>query len=98
MALGIYVAADTLLVGIAVRDGLLHLFNYNYYSVQLWLFYNLALSGVLLWQMYRTMERVRASEVAAGTLPRSALTTWQLKTAGLYVFLLTSVFLSIVYL
>ena len=98
LALGVYVIVNAILVAIAVREGLLHLFNYNYYSVQLWLFYNLTLSGVLLWQMYRSMERVRELEVTNGTLPRSSYTAWQLKTAGLYVFLLTGVFLGIVYL
>ena len=59
LALGLYVGVNLILVAVALREGLLHLFNYNYYSVQLWLFYNLTLSGVLLWQMYRSMERAR---------------------------------------
>ncbi len=97
-ALGVYVVANAIFVAIALREGLIHIFNYNYYSAQLWLFYNLILSGIILWQMYRTMERVRESEVANGTLRRSSFTTWQLKTAGLYVLLLTVVFFGIVYL
>jgi len=48
--------------------------------------------------MYRTMEHVRGSEVTNGTLSRSSLTVWQLKTAGLYMLLLSGLFFGIMYL
>jgi len=57
VALGLYVVTNAILVGIALREGLLHLFNYNYYSVQTWLFYNL-MAIVYLPTVYDTTHKI----------------------------------------
>jgi cellulose synthase (UDP-forming) len=78
------------MVGIAVliKKGALNLLNYNDYSLDFWIFFNLALVVMLLWQMYRRMVRAQV---------RSSLPTWQLKTAGTYTALATALFFGIIY-
>ena len=56
LAIGIYVTVYLALAAFALRDGLLQLFNYNYFPLEFWIFYNLIITGILLWTMYRTME------------------------------------------
>ncbi len=38
-------------VALAVRMGYLHIFEYRYYSVQFWIFWNIFFSSVVLWQL-----------------------------------------------
>ncbi|OGL79560.1 hypothetical protein A3J43_01265 [Candidatus Uhrbacteria bacterium RIFCSPHIGHO2_12_FULL_54_23] len=62
-AVGLYVAVYGSLLLFAAFLGYLHPFDLNYYSVQFWLFYNMALSMFLFWQMYayyRKRKRVSA--------------------------------------
>ena len=98
LAVGVYVAAYLALTGLAVHNGMLHLFNYNYFFLQFWMFYNLTFAGMLLWWMYRAMETVRGKQIADGTLSHSSLMTWQMKTAGLYTVLLLGAFFGIMLL
>lgn len=93
-----YVFAYIVLIAYAVRSGVLHPLNYNYYSIQFWIFYNLILSCVLLWQMYKATLGIRTEQVKNGFLTSAGLTTWQIKTAGLYVLLMAGVFFGIAYL
>jgi hypothetical protein len=50
---GIYLAVYLFLTLIAALVGFIHLFDISYYSVQFWLFYNIALSVILFSQMYK---------------------------------------------
>src|SRR5262249_37568286 len=56
-AVAIYLFFYISLIAYAVRTGRLHIFDYNYYSVQFWIFWNLTFSVLLLYTFYRTMER-----------------------------------------
>lgn len=64
IAVTLYMLVYGALVVEAIQGGLLHLFNYNYYSIQFWIFYNFILSGALLWQMVRTIVQARQPEKA----------------------------------
>ncbi|HUO55813.1 MAG TPA: cellulose synthase catalytic subunit [Candidatus Paceibacterota bacterium] len=97
-AISIYVFIYSMLLALAVRSQKVHVFSYNYYSVQFWLFFNLTISCFLLWEMYRTMERSYEERVAQNALSKTDFLRWQLKTAGLYTVLLTAVFMGIVWL
>ena len=101
LAVSIYILFYAALVELALRERLLHPLNYNYYSVQFWLFYNLILSGALLWQMYKTMEQVQAQHIlnenSSSTSARPSLRRWQLKTAGVYIALAAGIFCFLVY-
>lgn len=52
-AVGLYVSVYSFLILFAAFLGYLHPLDINYYSVQFWLFYNMALSTFLFWQMYK---------------------------------------------
>ena len=97
VAVCVYVLAYALLVAYGARTGMIHVFNYHYLSIQFWLFYNLILPWVLLWQMYRTMEQMQKSRVADGAITRGSLMAWQFKTAGAYITIATGVFLLVVF-
>jgi len=98
LAVGAYVIAYVGLIAFAFRFGLIHLLDYDYYGVEFWLFYNVTLSSILLWVMYRTIEDIKQRQCADGALSRSALTVWQLRTGCAYLGLLTSVFIGIILL
>ena len=87
LAIGIYVTVYLALVAFALRNGLLQLFNYNYLPLEVWIFYNLIITGILLWTMYRTMEGRQVQRVGNTAQIGASLLTWQLSTAGLYVAL-----------
>lgn len=55
---GLYVLVFALLTLLAVRTGDLRLLDYNFWSVQFWIFWNLVLSGTLLWQLCATIIRM----------------------------------------
>ena len=97
LAVSIYVLVYLSLVALTIRTGIFHLFNYNYYTVQFWLLYNIVLSGTLLWHLYRTMERAQAQQITNGTSARASLRAWQLKTAGIYIALSVGMFFFLVY-
>lgn len=80
IGIALYVFVCLMLVALALRWDLLHLFNYHYLPVQFWIFYNLAFCVVVLWQMYRTMEK----KLAAVHGTSSTLLRWQLSTAGMF--------------
>ena len=98
LAVSLYVLTYLALIALAIRTGMFHLFDYNYYSVQFWMFYNLGLSGALLWQLYRAMENAQMGYVSSGTTAFASMKKWQLKTAGMYTLLVTGIFFAILYL
>jgi hypothetical protein len=99
IAICIYISAYLLLTALAIRMNFIHLFDYNYYFLQFWIFYNLFFSGMLLWVMYRTMKEIRTRQVTnSKESSPSSLMVWELKTAGVYGLLLIALFLGIVYL
>ena len=55
-AVGCYVFLYVALIAVALYKDLLHPLNYNYYCIQFWIFYNLVLSFLLLWQMWSTIN------------------------------------------
>jgi cellulose synthase/poly-beta-1,6-N-acetylglucosamine synthase-like glycosyltransferase len=54
-----YVMLYLLLVLVALRTGDLHLFDYRYWSVQFWIFWNLLLSTILFVQFQKTIRSMR---------------------------------------
>ncbi len=60
-AVGLYVVVYALLSGLAALAGLIHLFEFSYYSVQFWLFYNLTLSIILFTKMYKFCRAARVT-------------------------------------
>jgi len=66
-AVGLYLAIYLSLLIAASIGGFVHLFDYQYYSVQFWLFYNLILSIVLFGQMYRFYRTSRMANTPAFT-------------------------------
>lgn len=88
---GIYVLVYLLLIALAVRTGTFHVINYNYYSIQFWMFYNLVLSGVLLWHLYRTMDQGQKIHAS-----RMALAFWRVRTVGSYLMLTVGLFATII--
>jgi cellulose synthase (UDP-forming) len=92
-----YIFLYLVMVAIAFRMNFIHLLNYNYYSVQFWIIYNLSISSVVLWYFYQEMEGARSRQVMSGELSREAFVTWRLKTLGLNVALLFIAFIGIVY-
>jgi cellulose synthase (UDP-forming) len=94
----VYLFVYSFLFVLAVRLGALHLFNYNYYSVQFWIFWNIVFSSIVLWRFYKTAGQMREERVADGTMSRSALYVWQLKTVGAYVAAITCVCFAVLYL
>jgi hypothetical protein len=51
-----YVVLYLLLVLVALRTGDLHFFDYRYWSVQFWIFWNLLLSAIVFVQFQKTMR------------------------------------------
>lgn len=58
----IYVTSYLLLIALAIYAGYLHPFDYNYWSIQFWIFWNLGLSSFLLWQLLRTSKNMKAKK------------------------------------
>ncbi len=54
-----YIAFYTLLILLAVRTGDLHLFQFKYWSVQFWIFWNFALTLLLFLQLRRTIRDMK---------------------------------------
>ncbi len=97
-ASGIYVFVYVTLLAFTVRTEMLHLFNYHYWSIQFWVFYNLVLSVLLLWNLYMTMEDVWKLQVQNGALAQRAFVFKQLKTIGLYSLALFLTVIGIIYI
>ena len=93
LAVEVYVLIYMGLLAFAIRKGVVHLFDYNYYPVEFWLFYNLAFSVMVLWHMYRTIESAQLQKITE----RFSLLAWRLKTAGAYITLLSGTFFGIIY-
>ena len=98
----IYIFVYIALIAFSSRGGLIHLFNYNYWSVQFWLFYNIALPGIILWQMYAAMARRQKEQILLennqSKSDNSSINLWMLKTTGVYVLLLIFMFGVIVFI
>lgn len=97
-AVSLYVFVYFVLIAFALRYGLLHLLDVNYYSVQFWIFFNLTISCLLLYHLYRFMEHSQADLVLRGVVAKQSFAVWQLRTGVAYLTLLTIVFMCIVYL
>lgn len=93
--LGICILAYIACIGLAVKAGAIHFLDYNYYSLEFWILFNLGLSCMLLWQMYQKMARSQRELVTAGVLEKSSFQNWQLKTAGAYAITAIGIFLFI---
>lgn len=55
----VYVSLYLFLIILAVRTGDIHFLNYNYWSIQFWIFWNLALSTIILWQFANTVKIIK---------------------------------------
>lgn len=96
LAVGVYILAYVALISFASHEGLLHIFNYDYFSVQFWIVYNLILTVAILWQMYSSMtEAQKRSMVAESPSAPKSLTLWHFKTAGPYIGALTGIVVAI---
>jgi peptidoglycan hydrolase-like protein with peptidoglycan-binding domain len=81
----------------AARKGMLHLFDYNYYTVEFWLFYNLLFASFLLWQMYKTIEDACVNKIAKNAIGYFSLSRWRIKTASTYSTFVIGIFFTIIY-
>lgn len=61
-AVSVYAGLYFLLTILALRTGDLHLFDHRYFTVQFWIFWNLGLSLLLLWQLHKTIFYMRREE------------------------------------
>ena len=61
-AVGLHVTVYLFLILTAALAGLIHPFNYNYYTVQFWLIYNISLSLFLFSQMYKFYRSTKVEE------------------------------------
>ncbi len=50
---------------LGIRSGDIHLFDYRYWSVQFWVFWNLTLSGILFWQQLKTKKELEQGKAEA---------------------------------
>lgn len=66
---GIYVFCYFLLILLGFRTHTIHLFDHHYWSIQFWLFWNLMLSSILLWQLVATKNRMSNQLVRFNYLP-----------------------------
>lgn len=94
----LYLFANILLLALAVKENLLHIFDYDYYSVQFWIFWNIIFSGLVLWGFYRQMESMIVENNKHSSASSSTIAFWQFKTAGVYLLLLIGTFFSIAFL
>ncbi len=53
-----YIILYSVLLLMAAQANMLHFFDYNYYSVQFWIFFNFLFTAFLFWQMVRVQNRV----------------------------------------
>lgn len=81
------------LLGVALNRGLLNLFNVNAYSVFFLIFYNIAANAFLLFHLYSVLDHSRQRQLATGTIGLPALVLWRVRTAGVYIALVASIFL-----
>lgn len=58
----LYVCLNLFFVLLGLRTGDIHLFDYRYWSVQFWIFYNLILSLSLIWALLATAKEIRAKK------------------------------------
>lgn len=98
IGVSLYVLVNICLIALAVRYKVFHPLDYNYFSVQFWIFYNTGLATLVLWQMYQTMSKAQLNLLKAKTTNQSVTNNlWQLKTGGAYTFLVVGLFLGISY-
>ncbi len=98
IGVSLYFLANIFLIALVIRLKVLHLFNYNYFSVQFWIFYNTSLAGLVLWQMYQTMRRAEVKLQQEKSPEKSLIAErWVLKTAGVYGLCASGIFLLIGY-
>ncbi|OHB14495.1 MAG: hypothetical protein A2431_00005 [Candidatus Zambryskibacteria bacterium RIFOXYC1_FULL_39_10] len=83
-AVAVYVILYLSLIALSVRGQVVYLFDYDYYVIQFWMFWNIVLSAFLLWKMYRAIEEKQQKQMVNGKISRAAFGAWQFKTAGLY--------------
>jgi hypothetical protein len=83
-----------ILISIAFNRGLLNIFNVNAYSVLFLIFYNIVANAFLLFHLYSVLDDSQQRQLAAVGGGAPALAMWRLKTAGIYLTLIASVFLA----
>jgi cellulose synthase (UDP-forming) len=66
-AVTVYLVLYLLLVLLAVRTGDLHVFDYRYWSVQFWIFWNFGLAAMLFVQLQRTAWQMKKRRTKALT-------------------------------
>jgi len=59
----IYLLIYLSLILLGFRTGDFHLLNYNYWSIQFWIFWNFGLSFILLWQLLNTKRRMKRQKI-----------------------------------
>lgn len=94
LGVSLYVLAYMVLIAVAIRAEAFQLFEVGHASVQFWIFYNLILSGVLLFHLYKTMEQAQMNQEKTTHHPSKK---WQLKTVGAYGSLTALLFFGVVY-
>lgn len=57
-----YLSIYLILILLTIRTGDLHIFNHNYWSIQFWMFWNLGLTSILLWQFLREIKRMKTEQ------------------------------------
>lgn len=63
----VYFVLYALLIALGLRSGDIHMFDYRYWSVQFWMFWNFVLSAVLLWQLVKTAKEIEREKVNQST-------------------------------
>jgi uncharacterized membrane protein len=84
-AVAVYVLCYVMLIVFAVRMKLFHFTNYNYLSIEFWILYNLGISCVLLWGLYKTLEGAQKRQLEEEKSNPKNLYRWHIRTGGTYL-------------
>lgn len=88
--IGVYTFFYIVFVAIAVRLDGLHLFDYNYYSIQFWIFWNLFFSFLLLYKMLEVIFQAEIRSLETNpTLAHKISVSAKLYLPYILVYLLT---------
>jgi cellulose synthase (UDP-forming) len=88
-----YFLSYMILIGIALKRGLLNVFNINADSILFLIFYNVIANAFLLFHLYLVLDDSKQKQLAMGSIQHSSLTLWRLKTIGLYGTFIFCIFL-----
>jgi cellulose synthase (UDP-forming) len=96
----VFFVLNILLIALSLSHNRFQLFDPNFLTVQFWVIYNAVLIGLLLWQLYKTIENAQKLqyEMALRDNPFDySLEKWQYKTVVLFTILLSLTFFVIAY-